>query len=70
MYIHLADLTPTERRILFLLAELKTSKDIAAELHISPCTVDNHRAHICSKLNLHGSHALVKFALQHKSELM
>ncbi len=66
----LADLTPTERRILFLLAELKTSKDIAAELCISPRTVDNHRAHICSKLNLQGAHALVKFALQHKNELM
>lgn len=66
----LADLTPTERRILFLLAELKTSKDIAAELGISPRTVDNHRAHICSKLSLQGSHALVKFALQHKGELM
>ncbi len=65
----LADLTPTERRILFLLAELKTSKDIAAELGISPRTVDNHRAHICSKLSLQGSHALVKFALRHKGEL-
>ncbi len=65
----LVELTPTERRILFLLAELKTSKDIAAELSISPRTVDNHRAHICSKLNLQGSHALVKFALQHKGEL-
>lgn len=65
----LADLTPTERRILFLLAELKTTKEIAAELSISPRTVDNHRAHICSKLDLQGSHALVKFALQHKGEL-
>ena len=65
----LGDLTPTERRILFLLAELKTTKEIAAELCISPRTVDNHRAHICSKLDLQGSHALVKFALQHKGEL-
>ena len=65
----LADLTPTERRILFLLSELKTSKEIADELCISPRTVDNHRAHICSKLDLQGSHALVKFALQHKTEL-
>ncbi len=65
----LGDLTPTERRILYLLSELKTSKDIAAELCISPRTVDNHRAHICSKLNLQGAHALVKFALQHKHEL-
>lgn len=65
----LGDLTPTERRVLFLLSELKTSREIAAELSISPRTVDNHRANICSKLNLQGSHALVKFALQHKGEI-
>jgi DNA-binding NarL/FixJ family response regulator len=65
----IGDLTPTERRVLSLLAELKTSKDIAAELGISPRTVENHRAHICSKLNLQGSHALTKFAIQHKAEL-
>ena len=65
----LDDLTPTERRVLTLLAGLKTTKEIAAELGVSPRTIDNHRAHICSKLNLQGSHALVKFALQHKDEL-
>ncbi|HEY3105141.1 MAG TPA: response regulator transcription factor [Pyrinomonadaceae bacterium] len=66
---NLDELTPTERRILLLLAELKTTKEIASELGVSPRTIDNHRAHICSKLELQGSHALVKFALQHKSEL-
>ena len=65
----LGDLTPTERRVLLLLSELKTSKAIAAELSVSPRTVDNHRANICSKLDLQGSHALTKFALQHKGEL-
>lgn len=65
----LSDLTPTERRILLLLSELKTTKEIASALGVSPRTVDNHRAHICSKLGLQGSHALVKFALQHKGEL-
>lgn len=65
----LADLTLTERRILYLLADLKTSRKIAAELGISPRTVENHRAHICSKLDLHGTHALVKFALDHKNEI-
>ena len=65
----IGDLTPTERRVLFLLAELKTSKEIAATLGISPRTVENHRARICQKLDLQGSHALVKFALQHKEEL-
>lgn len=63
------DLTPTERRVLALLAELKTSKDIAAALGVSHRTVENHRAHICSKLNLQGSHALTKFAIRHKEEL-
>lgn len=63
------DLTPTERRVLFLLAELKTSKEIAADLGVSPRTIENHRAHICQKLELQGSHALVKFALRHKNEL-
>lgn len=65
----IGDLTPTERRVLILLADLKTTKEIAADLGISPRTVDNHRAHICSKLGLQGSHALVKYALQHKSDL-
>lgn len=65
----LADLTPTERRILYLLSDLKTSREIAAELGISPRTVENHRAHICSKLGLKGAHALVKFALEHRGDL-
>jgi DNA-binding NarL/FixJ family response regulator len=63
------DLTPTERRVLVLLAELKTTKEIAVELGVSPRTVDNHRAHICSKFDLQGTHALTKFAIQHKDEL-
>ena len=63
------DLTPTELRILRLIAESKTSKEIAAELFISYRTVENHRANICQKLDLHGSNALVKFALEHKSAI-
>jgi DNA-binding NarL/FixJ family response regulator len=65
----LGDLTPTERRVLLLLSELRTTKEIANALGVSARTVDNHRAHICSKLGLQGSHALVKFALRHKGEL-
>ena len=65
----LHDLSPMERRILKSIADNKSSKEIAAELFISPRTVETHRANICKKLNLHGSLALVKFALAHKSEL-
>ncbi len=61
----LDDLTPTERRVLKLIAEYKTSKDIAAELFISTRTVEHHRANISTKLKLKGSHALLKFALDH-----
>jgi len=62
-------LTKTERRVLRLIAEDKTSKEIGELLFIHPRTVDNHRTNICQKLNLHGSHALLRFALKHQSEL-
>lgn len=62
-------LTPTERKILKLVAEYMTSREIADELNVSVRTVENHRANISSKLGLHGSHALIKFALQHESDL-
>jgi DNA-binding NarL/FixJ family response regulator len=63
------DLTAAERRILKLIAEDRTSKEIADLLHISSRTVENHRLNICHKLNLHGSHSLLKFAFDHKSHL-
>lgn len=62
-------LTRTERRILRLVAEDKTSREIGELLFIHSRTVDSHRRNICQKLNLHGSHALLRFALTHKSEL-
>lgn len=62
-------LTPTERRILKLIADDKTSREIGKELFISHRTVHAHRAHILQKLNLSGNLALVKFALTHKSSL-
>ena len=62
-------LSPTERQILRLLAEYKTSKEIAAELFVSPHTVNTHRANIAVKLDLRGSHALMKFALDNKAKL-
>jgi len=65
----LSQLTPTESRILRLLADYKTNKDIAEELSVSPRTVETHRSRICQKLNLQGSHALMKFAAQYKSLL-
>ena len=65
----LEDLTPTERRILCLVAQGKSSKSIAEELFVHYRTIDNHRAALCQKLGLRGHIALVKFAFEHKSEL-
>jgi DNA-binding NarL/FixJ family response regulator len=65
----LAELTPTERRVLKLIAEGRTSREIAATLNIGVRTVEHHRNNISTKLDLHGSHALVKFAVQHQAEL-
>ena len=65
----LDDLTKAERRILKLISEKKTSRQIAAELFISPRTVEAHRANICDKLDLHGSHSLLQFALENRSAL-
>jgi len=65
----LENLTPMERKVLRLIAVNKTSKEIGDELHISHRTVENHRANICNKLEIHGSHSLLKFAIEYKAVL-
>ncbi|MGE0130475.1 MAG: response regulator [Blastocatellales bacterium] len=62
-------LTPMERRILNFIAEYKTNREIAEQLFISVRTVENHRHNISQKLNIRGPHALLRFALNIKSEL-
>ncbi|MEO7415396.1 MAG: LuxR C-terminal-related transcriptional regulator [Opitutaceae bacterium] len=46
-------LTDRERKILQLVAESHSTKEIAAKLLISVKTVDNHRTNLMRKLNLH-----------------
>jgi DNA-binding NarL/FixJ family response regulator len=65
----LANLSPTERRVLKLITENNTSKEIGEVLGISYRTVERHRTNIGQKLGLSGTHSLVKFAFDHKSEL-
>ncbi|MFV1997988.1 MAG: response regulator [Acidiferrobacterales bacterium] len=62
-------LTKTEKLVLELVAQYMTSKEIASRLNISYRTVQNHRAHICDKLNLKGAHQLMSFALQNKDKI-
>ena len=65
----LEGLTDSELRVLSLIADGKTSREIAQDLFISPRTVETHRNNICQKLGIHGINALMKFALQHKELL-
>lgn len=65
----LSHLTPAERRILVMIGEGKSSKEIAQDLHIHYRTVETHRARVCQKLQLSGPNALLRFALKHRSEL-
>ncbi|MFN7929515.1 MAG: response regulator transcription factor [Blastocatellia bacterium] len=69
LFIDLAQLTPTEKAILKFVGECRTTKEIAAQLFTSPRTVEKHRANICQKLELHGNHALTKFALAYRERL-
>ncbi len=65
----LAALTPTERQILKLIAEDRTSKEIAELLQCSVRTVETHRQNISHKLELSGSHSLLRFAFDHRAQL-
>jgi two-component system response regulator NreC len=57
-------LTSREREILQLLAEGKANKEVAADLNISPYTVETHRSHIMEKLNLHNPAELILYAVR------
>ena len=65
----LENLTVTERKVLRLISENKTSKEIGDCLNISFRTVENHRSNICNKLKIHGSHSLLKFAIENRMVL-
>ena len=55
-------LTPREQEVMRLLAEGMSSKEVAEKLFISPKTVENHRASIMNKLDLHNTIELIRYA--------
>ena len=57
-------LTNREREILQLIAEGFTSKQIGEMLFISDKTVENHRANIMGKLDIHDTAGLVRYAVR------
>ena len=60
----LEKLSPREREILQLVAEGKTSQQIAESLSISPKTVDTYRSRLMHKIGVEDMAGLVKFAIQ------
>lgn len=68
-YRHKSDLppdplSPREREVLQLVAEGKTTKEIAGVLNISVKTAESHRMHIMSKLGIHETAGLVRYAIR------
>ncbi len=61
----LTQLTPRQREILQLVAEGKTTKQIAAALAVSIKTVETHRAQLMERLGIHDVAGLVRFAIRH-----
>jgi DNA-binding NarL/FixJ family response regulator len=57
-------LTPRELEVLKLIAEAKSSKEIAADLFISAKTVERHRANILEKLGMHDRVELTRYAIR------
>jgi len=59
-------LTSREREIVQLLAEGKSSKEVATSLSLSVKTVETHRANIMRKLDLHNVSEVVRYAVRNK----
>ena len=57
-------LTARERELLQLIVELKSTKDIAGLLGISPRTIDTHRGNLMQKLNVHSIPELILYAMR------
>lgn len=63
-------LTFAEKKILQLIADQKSSREIAAMLFISEKTVETHRGHIIKKLNIPtGKNTLLKWAIENRTQL-
>jgi len=61
----LESLSARERQVLQLVAEGRSSAQIAATLHLSPKSVDTYRSRLMQKLHIGDVAGLVKFAIQH-----
>jgi DNA-binding NarL/FixJ family response regulator len=58
-------LTSRERQVLQLIAEGKSTKDVAALLGVSVKTAESHRSRLMQKLDIHETASLVRYAVKH-----
>jgi DNA-binding CsgD family transcriptional regulator len=61
---NISQLTPREREVLQLLAEGKSTRQIASCLYVSASTVATHRQNIMHKLDIHTIAGLTKYAIR------
>jgi two-component system, NarL family, response regulator NreC len=59
-------LTARERQVLQLIAEGKSTKDVASLLGISVKTAESHRTRLMGKLDIHETASLVRYAVKHR----
>ena len=57
-------LAPRERQVLQLVAEGRTSKEVAGVLGVSVKTAESYRAHVMEKLDIHDTAGLVRYAIR------
>ena len=58
-------LTNREREVLRLIGGGRSNNEAAAELRLSPATIEKHRREIMAKLKLHSVSELIRFAMRH-----
>ena len=61
---HPDPLTPRELQVIKLIAEGHTNRQIAIALGITPKTVDTHRTRLMTKLDIHDTPGLVRYAIR------
>ena len=57
-------MTPREREVLQLIAEGRTTKEVASLIGVSVKTAESHRTNVMQKLGVHETAGLVRYAVR------
>ncbi|ELR97077.1 response regulator transcription factor [Gloeocapsa sp. PCC 73106] len=61
---HQVDLTPTEQRVIYLLAQGMANQEIAQSLNVSKRTIESHVSNMLNKTSLHNRTELARWAME------